>query len=151
MHGLIELLKSTRRKLSCFSFNHVSFGILIESLKLVFFFTEGLKFVNASTQIKCYIGALAFSYCQFKSMCAYNLCSKFGLVYEFVFANNFYKFTVTNFFQKFNITNSFFELICEFGNLRKSSYEFARLRFGSFLRNQCYVANGLYCMIYHFC
>ena len=34
-----------------FLFNHVSFGILIESLKLVFSFTEGFKFVNASTQI----------------------------------------------------------------------------------------------------
>ena len=42
----------------------------------------------------------------------------------------------------------FHELICEFGNLRKSSFEFARLRFGSFLGNQCYVANSLYCMIY---
>ena len=50
------------------------------------------------------------------------------------------------FFYKFNITRiRFHELICEFGNLRKSSYEFTRLRFGSFLRNQCYVANGLYC------
>ena len=40
-------------KIELFLFNHVSFGILIESLKLVFFFTEGLKFVNASTQTKC--------------------------------------------------------------------------------------------------
>ena len=40
----------------------------------------------------------------------------------------------------------FHELICEFGNIQKSSYKFARLRFGSFLRNQCYVANGLYCI-----
>ena len=33
------------------SFDHDSFGTLIESLKLVFFFTEGLKFVNAANQI----------------------------------------------------------------------------------------------------
>ena len=40
-------------KIELFLFNHVSFGMLIESLKLSFFLTEGFKFVNASTQIKC--------------------------------------------------------------------------------------------------
>ena len=40
-------------KIELFLFNHVSFGTLIDSLKLVFF-TEGLKFVNASTQINSF-------------------------------------------------------------------------------------------------
>ena len=66
---------------------------------------------------------------------------------QFPFMNSFSRIIFMNslspiFFYKFNITNSFSRI-----NLRihKSSYEFARLRFGSFLQNQCYVANGLYC------
>ena len=41
----------------------------------------------------------------------------------------------------------FHELICQFVNIPKSSYEFAGLCSGSFLPNQCQVANGLYCKV----
>ena len=38
----------------------------------------------------------------------------------------------------------FHELICEFVNIWKGSYEFAPLHSGLFLQNQCHVVNGLY-------
>ena len=51
---------------------------------------------------------------------------------------------------KFSFINSISRIRFHEFNLRirkysKNLYEFALLRFGSFLRNQCYVANGLHC------
>ena len=62
------------------------------------------------------------------------------------FTNSFSRIIFINslsliFFYKFNITNLF-------SRIRKSSkMTNTRLRFGSFSRNQCHVANGLYCII----
>ena len=66
---------------------------------------------------------VAFSCCQFISAkCAYNLCSKFGFLYEFVFRNNFYKLTLSPiFFYKFNIMNLFSRINLQ---IRKSSKKF---------------------------
>ena len=71
---------------------------------------------------------------------------------QFHFTNSFSRIIfMDSLCHQFSFINSmsrirFHKLICEFGNIWKSSYEFVWLRFGSFLRNQCYVANGLYCI-----
>ena len=72
---------------------------------------------------------VAFSCCQFISAkCAYNLCSKFGFLYEFVFRNNFINSLSPILFYKFNIMN--FSRI----NLQiwKSSKKFVWIRATSF-------------------
>ena len=131
--------KKHSMKIELFLFNHVSFGILIESLKLVFF-TEGLKFVNTSNQIKCRIGG------DIVVLPIHNLYRlSVPTIYvqiQFPSTNWFLRIIFMNSLSRISVINSisqirFHELICQFVNIRKSSYEFEGLCSGSFLPNQC--------------
>ena len=118
-------------KIELFLFNHVSFEILIESLKLVFF-TEGLKFVNTSNQIKCWIGG------DLVVLPIHNLYRlSVPTIYvqiQFPSTNSFLRIIFMNslsriFFYKFNITKSYSRINLP---IHKYSRKFIRIRRTSF-------------------